>query len=88
VGVKGFQAQAPLAKELGDQMKVAVKSSSAESVSPVMAGPAKVARALAIPFALVYGLRKRAAVSRPPVPPSFTCKPTTRKSRFGDSLDF
>jgi hypothetical protein len=65
--VKGFQAQAcPPAKGPGVQMKAAVKTTSAKSVSPVTTGPAKAAGALAFPYSPVSGLRKRAAVSSPP----------------------
>jgi hypothetical protein len=88
-GVKGFQAQAcPLAKGPGFQMKAAVKTTLAKSVSLMMAGPAKAARAPAFPFASVSGLRNRVAVSSPPTLSSASRKPATCKSRFGDNLDF
>jgi hypothetical protein len=65
--VKHFQAQAcPPAKGPDVQMKAAVKTTSAKSISPVMASLAKAARAPAFPYAPVSGLRKRAAVSSPP----------------------
>jgi hypothetical protein len=64
-------------------MKAAVKTTSAKSVSPVLAGPTKVARASAFPYAPASGLRKRAAVSSHPTSSSASCK-----SRFGDNLDF
>jgi hypothetical protein len=88
-GVKGSQVQArPPAKGPGDHMKAAVKTTSAKSVSPMMAGPAKVARAPAFPYASTSGLRKKVAVSSPPTSSSASRKPATCKSRFGDNLDF
>jgi hypothetical protein len=69
-------------------MKAGTKTTSAKSVSLVMAGPAKAARASAFPYAPVSGLRKRAAVPSPPTSSFASRKPATCKSRFGDNLDF
>jgi hypothetical protein len=80
-----FQA-GPLAKGPGDQLKATVKTTSAKSVPPVMAGPSKAVRAPA--FVPVAGLRKRAAGSSPLLSSPAARKPATRKSCFSDNLDF